>query len=101
LGSVHDIRSDWWGWEAPLKLKDVLPWPVALMEEHFGLRKLLRAVAREVEAGELVVVKIDNPVPEAAEIQLIVRGDRTACVALQRLQRLLAGLPIFKPSGPP
>jgi DNA-binding transcriptional LysR family regulator len=120
---------------APLKLKDVLPYPVALMEEHFGLRKLLRAaefadkiefspifttnslatlknhvraqggvtfmseraVAKEVEAGELVAVKIDNPILESAEIQLIVRGDRTASVALQRLQRLLADLPIFKP----
>jgi DNA-binding transcriptional LysR family regulator len=118
-----------------LKLKDVLPYPVALMQEHFGLRKLLRAaefadkieftpilttnslvtlknhvrahagitfmseraVAREVEAGELVTVKIDNPVLESAEIQLIVRADRTASVALQRLQKLLGELSLFKP----
>jgi len=121
--------------KAPVQLKDILPYPVALMQEHFGLRKLLRAaefadkieftptlttnslatlknhvkahggitfmseraVAREVEAGELMVVKIDNPVLESAEIQLIVRADRAASVALQRLQNLLADLPIFKP----
>ena len=117
-----------------LKLKDVLPWPVALMQEQFGLRKLLRAaefadkieftpvlvtnslatlknhvkahagvtfmseraVAREVEAGELVTVKIDNPVLESAEVQLIIRADRIASVALQRLQKVLSELSIFK-----
>ena len=117
-----------------LTLKDVLPWPVALMQEQFGLRKLLRAaefadkieftpvlvtnslatlknhvkahagvtfmseraVAREVEAGELVTVKIDNPVLESAEVQLIIRADRIASVALQRLQKVLSELSIFK-----
>lgn len=117
-----------------LKLKDVLPWPVALMQEQFGLRKLLRAaefadkieftpvlvtnslatlknhvkahagvtfmseraVAREVEAGELVTVKIDNPVLESAEVQLIIRADRIASVALQRLQKVLSELSLFK-----
>ena len=29
--------------EAPLALKDILPYPVALMQEHFGVRKLLKA----------------------------------------------------------
>lgn len=117
-----------------LKLKDVLPWPVALMQEQFGLRKLLRAaefadkieftpvlvtnslatlknhvkahagvtfmseraVAREVEAGQLVTVKIDNPVLESAEVQLIIRADRIASVALQRLQKVLSELSLFK-----
>ena len=117
-----------------LKLKDVLPWPVALMQEQFGLRKLLRAaefadkieftpvlvtnslatlknhvkahagvtfmseraVAREVEAGELVTVKIDNPVLESAEVQLIIRADRIASAALQRLQKVLSELSLFK-----
>jgi DNA-binding transcriptional LysR family regulator len=120
----------------PLKLKDVLPYPVALMQEQYGLRKLLRAaefadkiqfnptlttnslaslknhvkahvgitfmservIAREVDAGELVTLKIDNPVLESAEIQLIVRADRTASVALQRLQKQLGELPLFKPT---
>jgi DNA-binding transcriptional LysR family regulator len=118
-----------------LKLKDVLPYPVALMQERFGLRKLLRAaefadkieftpilttnslvalknhvkahmgitfmsdraVAHEVAAGELVTVKIDNPVLDSAEIQLIVRADRTVSAASQRLQKLLSELPLFKP----
>jgi DNA-binding transcriptional LysR family regulator len=117
-----------------VKLKEALPYPVALMQEQFGLRKLLRAaefaekieftpilttnslatlknhvrahagitfmseraVAREIEAGELATVKIDNPVLEAAEVQLIVRADRIASVALQRLQKLLCELPLFK-----
>ena len=117
-----------------LTLKDVLPWPVALMQEQFGLRKLLRAaefadkieftpvlvtnslatlknhvkahagvtfmseraVAREVEAGELVTVKIDNPVLESAEVQLIIRADRIASAALQRLQKVLSELSLFK-----
>ena len=57
-----------------------------------------RAVAREVDAGERVAVKIDNPALDSAEIQLIVRADRRASIALQKLQRLLADLPIFKPS---
>lgn len=120
----------------PLKLKDVLPYPVALMQEQYGLRKLLRAaefadkiqfnptlttnslaslknhvkahvgitfmservIAREVDAGELVTLKIDNPVLESAEIQLIIRADRTASVALQRLQKQLGELPLFKPA---
>ncbi len=120
-----------------LKLKDVLPWPVALMQEQFGLRKLLRAaefadkieftpvlvtnslatlkdhvkahagvtfmseraVAREVEAGELVTVKIDNPVLESAEVQLIIRADRIASAALQRLQKVLSELSLFKSAG--
>ncbi|MFD1557334.1 hypothetical protein ACFSHT_17180 [Paraburkholderia silviterrae] len=57
-----------------------------------------RAVAREVDAGERVAVKIDNPALHSAEIQLIVRADRRASIALQKLQRLLADLSIFKPS---
>lgn len=55
-----------------------------------------RAVAREVEAGELVTVRIDNPVLEAAEIQLIVHAEGSASVALQHLQKALSELSLFK-----
>ena len=120
--------------DKPLKLKDVLPYPVALMLEPFGLRKMLRAaefadkiefrptlttnslaslkhhvkaqlavtfmseraVAQEVEAGELVTVRIDNPVLEAAEVQLIVRAGGAVSVAVQHLQKQLAGMPLFR-----
>ena len=54
-----------------------------------------RAVAREVEAGELMTVRIDNPILESAEIQLILRADRTASVALQRLQKELSDMALF------
>jgi DNA-binding transcriptional LysR family regulator len=125
--------------KVPLKLKDVLPYPVALMQEQFGLRKLLRAaefadkieftptlttnslatlknhvrahvgitfmseraVCREVEAGEFMTVQIENPVLESAEIQLIVRADRIASVALQRLQKQLSEMPLFETSKRP
>jgi DNA-binding transcriptional LysR family regulator len=122
--------------KGPLKLEHVLPYPVALMQEQFGLRKLLRAaefagkiefvptlttnslatlknhvkaragitfmseraVAREVAAGELATVRIDNPILESAEIQLIVHADSTASAALLRLQNLLSGIPLFRPA---
>jgi DNA-binding transcriptional LysR family regulator len=117
----------------PLSLRDVLPYPVALMSEEFGLRKLLRAaefaekvefaptlttnslsalknhvkshlcvtfmseraVAREVASGELLAMRIESSVLNSAEIQLMVRADRTFSSALQRLQRLLLDMSMF------
>ncbi|WP_459624217.1 LysR substrate-binding domain-containing protein [Burkholderia sp. 3C] len=73
---------------------------LAVLKNHVKARMAVtfmsaRAVAREVAAGELATVRIENAVMESAEIQLIVRAGRVPSAALVQVQRCLGELPLF------